>query len=146
MKIKHVSNEGYFRHLWNATQSAIKSISAGLIIFIHAIVPKLFPNLGTSLLMSTVFSNVKRSANEATHIQIRYNTKNNGGPLKWRVTVDGNETLASHIEIYGYVYGESSLVDDDQKMNIACDGKIYWNGTRAKIVASEKANHGNNHI
>jgi hypothetical protein len=67
------------------------------------------------------------------HFQIRYNTKNNGGPLKWRIIVDGEEMLASHIEIQGYVYGESSVVDGDQKMNIACDGKIYWQGTRATI-------------
>jgi hypothetical protein len=67
------------------------------------------------------------------HFQIRYNTKNNGGPLKWRIIADGEEHLASHIEIQGYVYGESSVVDGDQKMNIACDGKIYWRGTRAKI-------------
>ena len=67
------------------------------------------------------------------HFQIRYNTKNNGGPLKWRIIVDGEEHLASHIEIQGYVYGESSVVDGDQKMNIACDGKIHWRGTRARI-------------
>ena len=71
------------------------------------------------------------------HFQIRYNTKNNGGPLKWRVIADGEEMLASHIEIRGYVYGESSFVDDDQKMNIACDGKIYWHGTRAEIITSK---------
>lgn len=70
------------------------------------------------------------------HFQIRYNTKNNGGPLKWRIIADGEEHLASHVEIHGYVYGESSLVDGDQKMNIACDGKIYWNGTRASIQTS----------
>jgi hypothetical protein len=67
------------------------------------------------------------------HFQIRYNTKNNGGPLKWRIISDGEEMLASHIEIRGYVYGESSIVDGDNKMNIACDGKIYWSGDRASI-------------
>jgi hypothetical protein len=67
------------------------------------------------------------------HCQIRYNTKNNGGPLKWRIIVDGEEMLASHIEIHGYTYGESSVVDEDQKMNMACDGRIYWHGTRASI-------------
>jgi hypothetical protein len=67
------------------------------------------------------------------HIQVRYNTKVGDTNLHWRVIVDGQETLASHIEIHGYVYGESSVVDGDQKMNIACDGKIYWHGTRAEI-------------
>jgi hypothetical protein len=67
------------------------------------------------------------------HIQIRYNTKVGDSDLHWRVIIDGEETLASHIEVKGYVYGESSIVNGDQKMNIACYGKIYWNGTRAKI-------------
>ncbi len=69
-----------------------------------------------------------------SHFQIRYNTKNNGGPLKWRVIIDGKETLASHIEIDGHVYGESSFVDGDEKINIACDGEIHWDGASAKIT------------
>lgn len=72
------------------------------------------------------------------HIQVRYNTKVGNSNLHWRVIVDGKETLASHIEIHGYVYGESSVVDGDQKMNIACDGKIYWHGTRAEIQTGQR--------
>jgi hypothetical protein len=71
------------------------------------------------------------------HIQIRYNTKVGEGPLVWRVVIDGEEKLASSIEIRGYVYGEQSIVDGDRKMNIACDGKVYWSGTRAEIVTSK---------
>ncbi len=71
-----------------------------------------------------------------SHIQIRYNTKNNGGPLKWRIIVDGEENLASHVEIRGYVYGEKSLVDGDEKMNIACDGNIFWHGEQAEIISA----------
>lgn len=71
------------------------------------------------------------------HIQVRYNTKVGDGPLVWRVIVDGREELASSIEIRGYVYGEQSIVDGDRKMNIACDGKVYWRGTRAEIVTSK---------
>lgn len=67
------------------------------------------------------------------HIQIRYNTKVGDGDLVWRVVIDGEEKLASSIEIQGYVYGEQSVVNGDRKMNIACDGKVYWQGTRAKI-------------
>lgn len=68
------------------------------------------------------------------HIQIRYNTKVGDGDLVWRVIIDGEEKLASSIEIRGYVYGEQSMVDGDRKMNIACDGKVYWSGTRAEIM------------
>jgi uncharacterized membrane protein len=71
-----------------------------------------------------------------SHIQIRYNTKNNGGPLKWRVIVDEKETLARHIKIDGHVYGESSFVDGVEKINIACDGEISWNKTDAKIITA----------
>lgn len=71
-----------------------------------------------------------------SHIQIRYNTKNNGGPLKWRILVDGEESLASHVEVRGYLYGEQSMVDGTEKMNLACDGEIYWNGTDAKVVTA----------
>lgn len=77
------------------------------------------------------------------HFQIRYNTKNNGGPLKWRVIIDGKETLASHIEVDGHVYGESSFVDNEEKINIACDGKIYWDGTRAKIITADSVKSSN---
>jgi hypothetical protein len=67
------------------------------------------------------------------HIQIRYNTKVGDGDLVWRVVIDGEEKLASSIEIHGYVYGEQSIVNGDRKMNIACDGKVYWQGTRARV-------------
>lgn len=73
-----------------------------------------------------------------SHIQIRYNTKNSGGPLKWRVIVDGKELLASHVEINGHVYGESSFVDGVEKINIACDGEISWNKTDAKITTANR--------
>jgi hypothetical protein len=81
-----------------------------------------------------------------SHIQIRYNTKNNGGPLKWRVIVDGEELLASHIEVHGYLYGESSIVDNTEKMNIACDGEIYWDETVARIITLEGKSHVSSHI
>jgi len=68
------------------------------------------------------------------HFQIRYNTKVGDGDLVWRIIIDGEEHLASSIEIRGYVYGESTIVDGDRKMNIACDGKIYWNNTSAEII------------
>lgn len=72
------------------------------------------------------------------HFQIRYNTKVGDGDLVWRIIVDGQETLASRLEIHGYVYGETSFVDGDRKMNIACDGKIYWDGTWATIQTERR--------
>jgi hypothetical protein len=71
------------------------------------------------------------------HFQIRYNTKVGDGDLVWRIIIDGEEALASSIEIRGYTYGESSIVAGERKMNIACDGQIYWSGTRAEIVTGK---------
>lgn len=71
------------------------------------------------------------------HFHIRYNTKVGNGDLVWRVVADGEEKLASSIEIRGYIYGEPSFVDGERKMNIACYGKIYWHGTRAEIITSK---------
>ena len=72
------------------------------------------------------------------HFQIRYNTKVGKGNLVWRVIVDGKEFLASSISINGYVYGESSIVSGETKMNIACDGKIHWYGDHAEISAGKR--------
>lgn len=72
------------------------------------------------------------------HFQIRYNTKVGEGDLVWRIITDEGEVLASRLEINGYVYGESSFVNGERKMNIACDGKIYWNGTWATIFAGSR--------
>ncbi len=71
------------------------------------------------------------------HFQIRYNTKAGDSDLVWRVIADGEEKLASGIEIYGYVYGEPSIVNGDKKMNMACEGKIYWHGNRAEIITTK---------
>ena len=71
------------------------------------------------------------------HFQIRYNTKNNGSDFVWRIIYDGEEKLATHIDIEGYVYGEESFLDGERKLNIACDGKIVWDKTRATIYAQK---------
>ena len=72
------------------------------------------------------------------HFQIRYNTKVKDGDLVWRIIADGEERLASRLEIHGYMYGEQSFVDGERKMNIACDGKIYWQGDWAEIVTTKR--------
>ena len=73
-----------------------------------------------------------------SHIQIRFNTKNNGGPLPWRLFIDGEEYLASQVEITGFVFGESSYEGDVQKYNVACVGRVAWAGTGAKIKARKR--------
>lgn len=72
------------------------------------------------------------------HFQIRYNTKVGNGNLVWRIVIDGKEHLADRVEIHGYVYSESSMVNGERKMNIACDGKIYWHGESAEIIANKR--------
>lgn len=69
-----------------------------------------------------------------SHIQIRFNTKANGSLLVWRVIVNGQEYLAEQIEIIGTCYGEQSIVDGNNKYNIACDGTISWIDNKAIIT------------
>lgn len=64
---------------------------------------------------------------------MRFNTKANGSPLVWRVIVDEQEHLAEDVEIIGKCYGEKSIVNGETKYNIACDGIINWDGTKAII-------------
>jgi hypothetical protein len=72
------------------------------------------------------------------HFQIRFNTNVGDGELVWRVIADDQEFLASGIEIHGYMYGEASFVNGARKLNIACDGKISWNGTEAIISTGKR--------
>lgn len=76
-----------------------------------------------------------------SHIQVRYNTKAKDSHLVWRVIIDGQEYLASAIEIDGYCYGEVSYVNNEKKLNIACYGYVEWQGTGVKIKASRMFNY-----
>lgn len=72
------------------------------------------------------------------HIQIRYNTKDVDNKLPWRVFVDGIEHLASQVYVKGFLYGESSLDGKVIKWNMACYGKIKWDGSVATIKTKSK--------
>ena len=69
-----------------------------------------------------------------SHIQIRFNTKANGSPLVWRIITDGQEHLAEQVEIIGTCYGEQSVVDGENKYNIACDCEVNWIDNKAVIT------------
>jgi hypothetical protein len=71
----------------------------------------------------------------ARHIQVRFNTKNDGGPLPWRIFIEDEQFLASHVNISGGVFGELSYEGDVQKYNLACTGRVTWDGTVANIKA-----------
>lgn len=75
---------------------------------------------------------------QSHHIQIRYNTKDVDNKLPWRVFVDGVETLASQVHVKGSLSGESSLDGKVVKWNLACYGKIKWNGSVATIKAKSR--------
>lgn len=72
------------------------------------------------------------------HIQVRYNQKCGNSPLVWRVIINGEEHLASHVEIHGWVYSESSMVEGERKMNLACKGRVKWYNTQIVIMANPK--------
>ena len=135
MKLKHVADEGYSRHLMNANIAGIKSIAAGVVIIIHSIVPKLFPNLGTRILLSVVSNNIRRSSNNTDHIQIRYNTNSKDEKLPWRIVVNGIERLAQDVSIVGVAFGEKSYVKDVAKYNLAIHGTVTWVNDHAIIIS-----------
>lgn len=88
--------------------------------------------------MSTLKKIKKYILPEVQHIQVRYNQKCGNSPLVWRVIIDGEEYLASHVEIHGWVYSESSMVEGERKMNLACRGRVKWYDTQVVIMANPK--------
>jgi hypothetical protein len=72
-------------------------------------------------------------------IILRFNTKAEPGDhLVWRIFVNGNQSLASDFEIYGYIYAVSSEYEGDTKYNVGCMGRVRWEGTKAIIIAARK--------
>lgn len=134
--MKHLDEvkEDYLTHLAEAMQIALSLIIAFFAVVVHAIIPPLFTDTASSILKGVIRRNTNRNLKDADHIQIRYNTKNEGGPLVWRVIINNEEKLASFIEINGRTYGEETLEDGVRKMNMACDGRVSWIGTRAFIT------------
>lgn len=65
---------------------------------------------------------------------IRFNTKHNGTDLVWRIFEDGIEHLASDVRVFSPVYTECTQEYDQTKWNIACNGRIIWDGSVAIIT------------
>ena len=76
-------------------------------------------------------------SDQSKHIQVRYNTKSTDERLPWRVIVDGQESLAQDVLIFGKAYGQKTYLDGVAKYNLAVDGKVYWEINTA-IIFSEK--------
>ncbi len=72
-------------------------------------------------------------------IKIRFNTKYLEAAdtsLKWRLLVDDQELLASHVELQ--VPAETSedvIASGETKWHFRCQGVLHWQGTRATIRA-----------
>jgi hypothetical protein len=72
-------------------------------------------------------------------IILRFNTKAGpNDPLVWRIFINGNQSLASDFEIYGYVYAVSSEHEGETKYNVGCKGRVRWEGTKAIIITARK--------
>lgn len=72
-------------------------------------------------------------------IILRFNTKAGpNDPLVWRIFINGNQSLASDFEIYGYVYAVSSEYEGETKYNVGCKGRVRWEGTKAIIITARK--------
>jgi hypothetical protein len=69
---------------------------------------------------------------------VRFNTKHGGNTdLVWRIFEDGVEHLASDVKIFSPVYTECTHEYGETKWNVACNGRIIWDGTVA-IITDEK--------
>jgi hypothetical protein len=68
---------------------------------------------------------------------VRFNTKHDGSDLVWRVFEDGVEHLATDVRIYSPLYTETTVEYGQTKWNVACDGRIVWDGTMA-IITNDK--------
>jgi hypothetical protein len=91
----------------------------------HSLAPKIFTKTASKI-MAAELARVKNRLVTTNHIQIRYNTKAGDSNLVWRIIVDGKESLASSVIVFGTMYGEQSLVDGIKKFNLACDGVATW--------------------
>lgn len=68
---------------------------------------------------------------------VRFNTKNDGSKLVWRVFENGVEHLASDVRIMGETFTECTEEHGQTKWNIACLGRIVWDKDVALIVTSK---------
>ena len=69
---------------------------------------------------------------------IRFNTQHGGDMDRaWRVFEDGKEHLASDVRIFSPLYTETTTEYGETKWNVACDGRIVWDGTVAIITADK---------
>ena len=72
---------------------------------------------------------------EVHEIKIRFNTlAREGDPLKWRILVDGQEFLASHITtLVPTLTTRDQLSPELLKYHISCRGALRWEGTKAHV-------------
>ena len=69
---------------------------------------------------------------------IRFNTKNNGSNLVWRVFENGVEHLASDVRILGgETFTERTEEHGETKWNISCYGRMIWVDKVAVIVTDK---------
>lgn len=70
-------------------------------------------------------------------ILIRFNTRFADSQKYWRIFVNGQEHLAEDLIIYtSPVYTRETMVNGFPKWNIACRGRIEWEGPVAIIHSS----------
>jgi len=69
---------------------------------------------------------------------MRFNTKHGGNmAVVWRVFEDGVEHLASDVRIHSPLYTETTQEHGETKWNVACNGRLVWDGTVAIITADK---------
>jgi hypothetical protein len=132
----HLDNldESYVQHAREGIRLSTKLFLASIACLIHSFFPELFEQTASKT-MSTELQRFKNRLTNTSHIQVRYNTKVGDGNLFWRVIVDGKESLASTVVIFGTIYGEESATKEGRKLNMACDGIATWDNDMVVIEA-----------
>jgi hypothetical protein len=68
---------------------------------------------------------------------VRFNTKHSGSNFVWRIFENGIEHLAQDVKLIGETFTECTEESGETKYNIACYGRLLWQGNIA-IIVNEK--------
>jgi hypothetical protein len=68
---------------------------------------------------------------------VRFNTKHNESNFVWRIFENGTEHLAQDVKLIGETFTECTEEFGERKYNIACYGRLLWQGNLA-IIVNEK--------
>ena len=70
-------------------------------------------------------------------IRVRFNRQHGGSEAKWKIFAEGQMFLAYSINFNVPCFTETTVENDIPHWNIACYGKLVWNGPEAHIIPQQ---------